>query len=137
MPSRRTPFEEIDRLVDRLSSELDAAGWSMGASIPLDVVDSGEAFVLTADLPGFEREEIDVSLVDSTLRIEAERETAATDEAETYLRRERSRTSLQRTVRLPEPVDAEAVTAAYGRGVLEVTLPKEEVGDGGRRIEIE
>lgn len=137
MPSRRTPFEEIERLVDRLSSELDATGWSMGASIPVDVVDSGEAFVLTADLPGFEREEIDVSLVDSTLRIEADRGTEATEETETYLRRERTRTSLRRTVRLPEAIDAEAVTAAYGRGVLEVELPKEEAGDGGRRIEIE
>lgn len=138
MPSRdRSPFNEIEQLLDRLSGELDTSVWSRTSSLPVDVVDRGDTLVVTADLPGYTKDDIDVTLVDTSLRIEADRESTDEDETATFVRRERSRTHASRTVRLPEPVEADEIAATYTRGVLEVTLPKRDADEGGHRIDIE
>lgn len=133
---RGNPFDEIEDLFDRITSELEGETWGRTSSVPVDVADTGNEFVLTVDLPGFEKDEIDVTIADTTVRIDAERETGTDVETDTYLRRERKRGTVTRSVRLPEPVDDEGVEASYASGVLTVTLPKLG-GDGGTRIEIE
>lgn len=137
MPIRRgNPFEEIEDLFDRVTSELEGETWGRARSVPVDVVDDGDTFIVTVDLPGFEKDDIDVTVADTTVRIAAERETAAEAAGESFLRRERKRGAMSRSVRLPEPVADEGVEASYGNGVLTVTLPKLG-GEGGTRIEIE
>lgn len=133
---RGNPFDEIEDLFDRVSRELEGEQWGVTSSVAVDVADRGDAYVVTADLPGFGKDGIDVTVADTALRIEAERETTAEVEADDYLRRERQRGSVNRSVRLPEPVDDEGVEATYSNGVLTVTLPKRS-GEGGKRIEIE
>lgn len=133
---RGNPFDEIEDLFDRITSELEGETWGRTSSVPVDVADTGDEFVLTVDLPGFKKDEIDVTIADTTVRIDAERETGTAVETDTYLRRERKRGTVTRSVRLPEPVDDEGVEASYASGVLTVTLPKLG-GDGGTRIEIE
>lgn len=131
---RDNPFEEIEQLLDRMGSELEVPALSGGTAV--DVADRGDEFVVTADLPGFDRDEVDVTLADTTLRIEAEHGGETEVEEGEYLRRERTREAASRTVRLPAAVDEAGVTATLDNGVLTVRLPKRDA-EGGREIEIE
>jgi HSP20 family protein len=90
---------------------------------------------VTADLPGFEKEDIEVTLADRTLRIEAEHDAEVSTEGE-YVRRERRHESASRSVRLPEAVAEEGIEATHSNGVLTVTLPKRDA-EGGTRIDID
>jgi HSP20 family protein len=135
--TRRNPFEEIEEFFDRMSRQFEEGEWApttMGGAHPIavDLADEDDAFVVTADLPGYEREEISLTLSERTLELAAEQETERVDEGEEvdYIRRERRRRSVSRTVRLPESVDEGATTARYANGVLTVRLPKVEAEDG-------
>ena len=136
---RRNPFEELEEVVERMSKGFDGGmAPALGESVRIDVLDGDDAYVVTADLPGFTAEDIDVSLDDGRLHIEAERDTEAGGEetedtapgTERYIYRERTRERASRTVRLPDAVDEEAVSASHSNGVLTVELPKSDRGDG-------
>lgn len=138
MSARNNPFEELERFFQRMSRQFDDASDTWGSegafgrtaagpeSAAIDLVEHGDEFVATVDLPGFERDEIDVLVADQTLRIEAEHEDAAEETEERYLRRERRHRSVRRSLRLPDEVDAEGVNAELNNGVLTVRLPKHE-----------
>lgn len=139
--TRRRPLSDIEELLDRLTDELDDG---LGADlalhdVPVDVVDRGDAFLVSAELPGFAEDELTVELIDDRLRIEAERSTAENDEDLTgrYIRRERTRETVTRSITLPEKVDESAVSATFDQGVLKVTLPKAADVDDGQEIEID
>lgn len=127
-------------MLERMSKQFETGvpgGLPTIGGVAVDVVDRDEEYVVTADLPGYETEDIEVTANEGRLRIEAERETGLDEESEDFIFNERHRQSVSRTVRLPEPVDEEAVSAKYTNGVLTITLPKEDVGDEGHRIDIE
>ena len=142
MPSKPNPFDEIERMFDRMSQQFgsldpsDFAG-SLGG-IPVNVRDEGEAFVVTADLPGRDTDEIDVTIPDATtLRISAETESDVTSDADVFVRRERRQQSVGRSVSLPDRVSEDETDASYENGVLTVTLPKSQPeDDGGRTIPV-
>jgi HSP20 family protein len=102
----------------------------------VDLVEHDDEFVATVDLPGFERDDVEIEVTDHTLRIEAEHEDAMEETEEQYLRRERHHESMRRSIRLPEEVDKEGVKARMKNGVLTITLPRLEVEEA-RTIEIE
>jgi len=133
--TRRNPFEELEELFDRMSRQFDEAG--RFRDVAVDVTESDDEFVVTADLPGYDREGIDLTLDGRRLRISAERERDETDEDERFVRRERVHTELSRSVLLPGDVDADGVSATYRNGVLAVHLPKAEPeAEEGHHIEI-
>ncbi|MFT4890389.1 MAG: HSP20 family protein [Halobacteriales archaeon] len=137
---RRNPFEELEDMLERMSKQFEGGvpgGLPTIGGVAVDVADRDHEYVVTADLPGYETEDIEVTVNEGRLRIEADRETGAEEETDQYIFNERRRESVGRAVRLPEPVDEEAVTAEHTNGVLTITLPKEDVGDEGRRIDIE
>jgi len=133
---RENPFSEIERMVDQLSrqfGELEPQG-ETGGAIALDVADTGDAFEVTADVPSFERDDIQVTLPDAgTVRIDASRtsetETEEGDEELQYIRRERREQSVSRSVPLPEDVDESEASADFENGVLTVHLPKLRSGE--------
>ena len=124
MMRRYSPFDEFDRLFDRMGRELGRPAATPPA-IAVDVAVADDAFVVTADLPGFERDEIELTVDDSVMTLTAERH-HATDEHDdgACLHRERRSASIQRRLTLPDAVDREAAHASYHNGVLTVTLPK-------------
>ncbi|RDI70044.1 Hsp20/alpha crystallin family protein [Halopelagius longus] len=143
MPDRN-PFQELERMFEQMNRQFEQSPWSMGqegmfgrGSVDIDLADHGEEFVVTADLPGFEKENIDVQCTEEQLTIRAERERETETSEENYLRRERSDERMQRSVRLPEPIDADGVSATFQNGVLTVTLPKAGSSDRGQNIDIE
>lgn len=126
---RTNPFGDLDELLERMGTEL-----PVGLGGPrIDLIDEGESFVLLVDIPGYDRDDLDITLRDRQLTVSATRsadEVDIDDDEERYVRRERDRHGASRTVRLPEAVDADGVTASYDRGVLEITLPKREPEEG-------
>ncbi|WP_435348889.1 Hsp20/alpha crystallin family protein [Haloarchaeobius sp. HRN-SO-5] len=149
MSSRRNPFEELERLFDRMGRQFEEASrswetdypfdwWSSDfESMAIDLVEHDDEFVVTVDLPGFERDDVDIEVTNHTLRIEAEREEATEEvEEERYLRHERSHEATHRSIRLPDEVDADNVTATMNNGVLTIALPRVE-SEESRKIDIE
>ncbi len=92
----------------------------------LDIYDTKDNLVIKADLPGLEKEEIDVSVVDNRLTIRGEKKKDAQVKEEDYLRTERYYGSFQRMIVLPAEIDANKVNATFKDGVLELTLGKKE-----------
>ncbi len=133
----RNPFEEIERMFEQMDEGLRSFDASLTQGVPLDLVDEGGTYAVTADLPGYEKDDIEVRLSGSTLKIDAERDTETEESDGEYVRRERRRESVNRTVRLPEPVVESETDASYKNGVLTVTLSKESSLDGGESISIE
>jgi HSP20 family protein len=92
----------------------------------MDLVETDEAFVLRADLPGLEEGDVNIELEDNVLTVSGERKAEHEQRKEGYYRVERAFGSFSRSLTLPEGVDPEAVSASFSRGVLEVRIPKPE-----------
>jgi HSP20 family protein len=145
MSRRRNPFDDLEEFFERFSRQFedqpgfDQDVFGMGGSnrMSIDLADRDEEFVVTADAPGFSKEEIDVRVTDRRLTIEANRDERSEESDETYLRSERHSEALRRTIQLPEPVEEDGVSATYKNGVLTITLPKREPETGGKSIDIE
>ncbi|MEF8851733.1 MAG: Hsp20/alpha crystallin family protein [Haloarculaceae archaeon] len=121
MSGRNDPLSEIEEILELVTG----GGPEAPAALPVDVADTGEEFVVVTDLPGYDREDVHVTLVDeTTLAITAEREAEAVDEADRYVTRERQRHSVSRQVGLPAPVEESETSASLDEGVLTVTLPR-------------
>lgn len=126
---RRTPFSEFEELFERMTRGFDDfgrgfEGRGFGHEIALDLAEHDDELVVTVDMPGFEKEDIDVSLSEQTLTISGDYGYESDDGESEYLYRERSHGSMHRSVHLPVEVDEENVDATYTNGVLTITLPK-------------
>jgi HSP20 family protein len=126
---RWNPLREIaaaQNTFDRVFAESwNAArnGGSRSASLALDVHETDQAYVISAVLPGINADAITISLHDDVLTIGGEVPQAAQENSRALLL-ERVYGKFQRSVRLPKPVDANAVDAHVENGVLTLTLPK-------------
>jgi HSP20 family protein len=92
----------------------------------MDVVETGDHFVLKADLPGLSENDVKIELEDNVLTIAGERKAEHEQQGEGYYRVERSWGAFSRSLTLPEGVNADAIQANFDRGVLEVRIPKPE-----------
>ena len=92
----------------------------------MDLVETADDFVLRADLPGLTQDDVKIELEDSTLTVSGERKSERTDKHEGYYRVERAFGSFSRSLTLPKGIDADAVTASFDNGVLEIRVPKPE-----------
>jgi HSP20 family protein len=115
----------MDRLFERFFespwAELPALGdWTPA----LDVSEGKDAITMKAELPGVDPKEINISLEGDTLTIKGEKEHKKEEKDERSHRIERSYGAFVRSVRMPLPVDASKVTAAFKNGVVTITLPK-------------
>jgi HSP20 family protein len=92
----------------------------------MDLVETGEHFVLRADLPGLTEADVSIELEDNVLTVAGERKAEHEAKKEGYYRMERSFGQFRRSLTLPEGVDAEKIAATFDKGVLEVRIPKPE-----------
>ena len=119
---------EMNRLFDTLfDAPAPANGGANGVRrwIPaMDLVETEDDFILRADLPGLSEGDVNVELDDNVLTVSGERKAEHEERKEGYYRVERASGSFSRSLTLPEGVDADAVTASFDKGVLEVHVPK-------------
>jgi HSP20 family protein len=90
----------------------------------MDLVETEEAFVLTADLPGLSESDVKIEVEGNVLTVSGERTSEHEDRKTGYYRVERSYGSFRRSLTLPDGVDPGVVKATFDKGVLEVTVPK-------------
>ncbi len=130
---RYTPFEDVDRMFEQMRSRMWGVGEPRGIGrqgTHMSLKEHDGQFVLVADLPGFEKEEIDLSLRDDVLTVSAKHEVDGDD-----FNRARE---LSERVTLPKAVEKDDITATYRNGVLEIRLPiaEQEETDEDDTIEI-
>lgn len=101
----------------------------------IDLFEDRDQLVLKAELPGLNKEDIEVSLHDGALTLSGERKSAQAETEGSLIRSERFTGRFQRSVSLPVPVATDKVHAHYENGVLTVTLPKAEEAKP-RQIEV-
>lgn len=92
----------------------------------VDLYEEKDEIVVKAELPGIDKDNIEVNLTDHTLTIKGEKKKEEETKEEAYYRAERSYGAFLRTLELPKDVHADKVKATFKNGVLEVRLPKTE-----------
>ena len=118
------PFtREIDRVFDAFFGQTDQSRrWVP----PMDLVEADDHFVLKADLPGLTEGDVTIEIQDSTLTISGERKAEHEQRERGWYRIERSFGSFNRSLTLPDGVDADGIQASFHHGVLQVRIPKPE-----------
>jgi HSP20 family protein len=119
--------KDMERLFDRMGmAEWDPPAMrTLGDFTPtLDFAENKDAFVVKAEIPGIDPQDITVSLENQMLTLKGEKSHEKEQKDEQYYRMERAYGTFARTVRLPAAVDGSKVTAAFKNGLLTVTLPK-------------
>ncbi len=97
----------------------------LGAFNPrIDVAETGKDITITAELPGMEDKDIDISLSKDTLTIKGEKKEEKEEKGKSFYRMERSYGSFSRTIPLPTEIDTNKVKADFKKGILTVMLPK-------------
>jgi HSP20 family protein len=92
----------------------------------MDIMESNEAYIIRAELPGVKKEEINVELKDGTLTLSGERKAEELTEGVEYRSVERVNGKFVRFVILPKTVNHDAIRASYKDGILEIHVPKVE-----------
>ena len=134
----RSPWLEMNRFAREMDSLFGGTGLSGGNDLwapAVDVEETPNELVLTAELPGLRQEDIDIELEDGVLTIQGEKKEEEKQEGTQGLLYERRWGSFTRRFTLPRAVDANGITAHYDNGILMVRVPKAEEAKG-RKIEI-
>jgi HSP20 family protein len=132
---RWDPFRELEDMSDRLNRMFGRTGLSRFAQDAMtgsdwapavDITETPEEFVVKADLPDLNKEDIKVAVEDNMLRISGERKQEKEEKSKKLHRVERYYGSFMRVFTLPDNVDGAKLQAKYTNGVLTVNLPKTE-----------
>jgi HSP20 family protein len=135
---RYEPWTLVGRFQRHLDRALGEFADSASVSwIPrVDIHEEDGRFLVTADLPGVEGKDIEVTAEKGVLTIKGERRSEKKSSKDGFERVERASGSFLRRFTLPESVDAEAIKASHVNGVLEVAIPKRPQ-EQPRRIEVQ
>lgn len=131
----RNPWGQLNQELQRLMGENSSVVTSDWAPV-VDIKEETERFVLNADLPGVDRDNIDITMEDGVLSIRGERTLEHAGENGQYKRVERAHGTFYRRFSLPDTADPENISARCHNGVLEVVIPKREQVRP-RRIQVE
>jgi HSP20 family protein len=129
------PFRELATLQDRMNrvfedtlgrsrrdEELFTGTWAP----PVDIVETKDKLMLTAELPGFTEEQIHIDFEDGILSIQGERKFERESKEDNYHRVERSYGKFVRSFSLPGHVDSQKISARFANGLLTIEMPKRE-----------
>ena len=133
-------LEEMQRIQKRMSElmeETDVTKPERNIILPLaDIRETDGAIIVVMDLPGVDKNDVDIIITNEELHVTAERKIENESIEKDYHKRERNQTKFERMFKLPKVVKAEEAKAKLSDGVLELILPKEMV-TAKRRISIE
>jgi HSP20 family protein len=130
-------FDDFLRLFNVPFSGLPASFLDTGSGFQVDVAETDKEVKVSAELPGMDDADIDVKVSDGTLVIRGEKKTDREVDENGYILRERSFGRFERTLPLPDGIDADAAQAHFKSGVLTVTIPKTaEAQSGSKRIPV-
>ncbi|MFW5970307.1 MAG: Hsp20/alpha crystallin family protein [Halofilum sp. (in: g-proteobacteria)] len=130
----RNPWSQFHQEINRMFGENSSVVTSDWVPV-VDIKEEKDRFVLHADLPGVNREDIDITMEGGVLSIRGERRLEDVSEGGEYKRVERIHGNFYRRFALPDEADPEGINARCNQGVLEVVIPKKQSVQP-RRIEI-
>lgn len=130
--------KEVDRVFSDFSKDWPAANGIFGGAFPaIDVKETETGVDVTAELPGVDESDVDVSLSERFLTIKGEKKHESETKEKDYYVSERSYGAFRRTISLPFAPDADNVKADFAKGVLSVHVPKlVGAGNGEKKIKI-
>jgi HSP20 family protein len=130
-------MREFNRLLDTFRGEFGGYLWDpfrgfewpieyeLPMRIPyVDVIDSGNEYVVKAELPGLKKESVEIEVGTNELSLTAKSDVETEEKGKTYLHRERAFSTFRRRIGFGESVDTEKVSASMAEGILEIKLPK-------------
>lgn len=129
---RRDPFDllqnEINRLFERDMLDLgtEPALFDEGFAPAVDISENDDNVEVRCDLPGVNKDDIDISVSDNLLTIKGEKKDEKEEKEDAYYRHESWSGSFQRTVALPDSADPDKAKAEMKDGILKLTMPKRE-----------
>lgn len=130
-------FEDFYNMLDDFfTSPLSKNRNLMNDSFKMDIKDKEDKYVVEADLPGVNKEEVDISLNEGRLTISIEREEKQEQEEKEYIHRERRYSSMTRSVYLGD-IQEEGISAKLEEGVLCIEIPKGKEEEKTKKIPIE
>jgi HSP20 family protein len=141
-PERWEPQSELDQVAERMRRMLEQTFGSLGwrsmqeraGWLPVvDIAETDDAYIVEAELPGIQRQDVDIELVGNELTISGETKPRAPEG--TVRKQSRGRGRLDYRVAVPDQVDADKVTATLKDGVLEVRAPRSQRAPR-RKIEV-
>ena len=141
---RWDPFRELAGLQGAITRLFDNNMSSFGASdsaenqlaFPVDIKETPESVLISAELPGVKKEDIKISFNGDILTIQGKRSRESKEEGANFVRTERSFGSFSRSFTVGVPVKQADAKACYQEGILEITLPKEKT-EPNKEIDIE
>ncbi|HEX8078193.1 MAG TPA: Hsp20/alpha crystallin family protein [Chthoniobacterales bacterium] len=130
---------EIDQMFDGMLGDwtrpMNLLDRKLGSWMPqIDVRETGKEIRVTAELPGMEEKDIQVSLWDGALSIKGEKSEEHEEDKGDVHRSERQYGMFERTIPLPAEVDHDKVKATFKKGVLKIILPKTKEAQSNRRL---
>ena len=135
-PGDGDPFGQLQRRMNSVfedffgRSSSDLWGDTTVEFLPrVDVSDTGKEMQITAELPGLDEKDVEVTVTNNMLTIKGEKE----EEEGDYYHSERSYGYFDRTIALPQGIDADNAKAKFKKGVLKVTIPKKPEAQSSRR----
>lgn len=146
--SIKDPFDEFQDLFKKMSKQFeDAARWwedeetnirrKLSEPMSIDIIEEDERFRAIVNLPGYNEEDIDIEVTDNTLYIQAKHSEEKDEKTDRYIKKERTEKSLNRSIRLPEKIKKDEISAKLKKGVLKIDLPKSQPKDDEEKIEID
>lgn len=126
---RFRPFRDLDLYSSGFFSLFDDYCHTNGIDTfepKVDIKEEDDKIMLSADLPGLEKQDVKISITENVLSISGERSFEKEDKKEDYTRVERSYGSFNRCFQLPDNIDVKKVDAKMKSGVLKITLPRGE-----------
>ncbi len=117
---------EFERDIDSLFNGWLSPGAGCMRAPAVDFVEQKNESIVSVEIPGIAKEDVKISLEEDLLTVKGERKASALPEGARWIRSERSSGEFFRTIQLPHPVKADAVSAELVNGILRITLPKAE-----------
>jgi len=131
-------FRNVESVFDRFFSDDSWFGdRSESSFVPaLNMAADGDAYVISAELPGVKSEDIALNLEDGVLTLSGEKQSTQEDENKRYYKMEQRWGKFSRKIRLPSDVDPDSIKASFENGILEIRIQKAESAKP-KQIEIE
>ena len=128
-PRPMTVFNEVDNMINSVFNRdwnlepIQSKKWNLA----VDVKETDSSFLISADIPGLTKKDINIEVSDDVLSITGERTEDKVEDSDLYHYRERSKGAFTRSFHLPESVDEKKISASFKDGILSIELPKTKV----------
>jgi len=118
--------DDIDRMFDRLRFTIPDEHGKVNLTPSVDVIENENDFTVTVELPGVDKKDVKITIVDDILTLKGEKKHTQESKSDGFQRLERTFGSFERSFTLPTSVQSDKIEASYTNGILTISIPKAE-----------